>query len=134
MLHLFSFTKVSIPTVSISVFAPSTQTVGQPLILECNVTTVKGISSNVEFVWSSNGTVLKRFNGTTPTTVSNLQIYSNLYTIKPLRTSDEGRMIKCEGIIQGTSSISSTNTFTLDVTGQCILALVFNMNIAIFSS
>ena len=129
------FTKVSIPTVSVSVFAPNTQTVGQPLMLECEVTTVRGISSRVDIVWSSDGTVLSRLNGTTATTVNNSsQVYSTLYSISPLRTFDEGRVIQCEGIIQAASSISSINTFTLDVTGQYILALIFNMNIAIFSS
>ena len=107
--------------------------VGQPLMLECEVTTVRGIISNVDIVWkSSGGTVLSRLNSTTPTTVNNSQLYTTYYLISLLRTSDKGRVIQCEGIIQAASSISNTNTFTLDVTGQCILTLVFNMNITIF--
>ena len=131
---LFYFTEVFIPTITISVFAFKTQTVGQPLILECEVTTVRGVSSRVDIVWSSNGTELSRLNGTAALAVNNSQVYSTLYSISTLRTSDEGRVIQCEGIIQATSSISSTNTFTLDVIGQCMLALVFNMIITIFSS
>ena len=86
-------------------------------MLECEVTTVRGISSKVDIVWSSDGTVLSTINGATPTTMGNSQVYSDTYSISPLRTSDEGRVIQCEGIIQATPSISSTNTFTLDVTG-----------------
>ena len=127
------FTKVSIPTVSINVTAPNMPKVGQPLMLECKVTTMRGITSKVDIVWSSNGTELRRLNGTTPTTVNDSQVYSDYYTIKLLRTFDKGRVIQCEGIIRATTSISSTNNLTLlDFTGQCILALVFNMNIAIF--
>ena len=95
--------------------------VGQPLMLQCNVTTVRGITSKVDIVWSSGGTVLRRINGTTATTVNNSQVYTDYYTIKLLRTSDEGRVIQCEGIIQATPSLSSTNNITLlDFIGECI--------------
>ena len=135
MYIIFYFTKVSIPTVSIYVTAPNMPKVGQPLMLECDVATVRGISSKVDIVWSSNGTVLRRLNSVTASIVNNSQVYSDYYTIKLLRTSDKGRVIHCEGIIQATPSISSTNNITLlDFTGQCILALVFNMNFTIFSS
>ena len=99
--------------------------VGQPLMLRCEVTTVRGITSSVDIVWSSNGTVLRRLNGTTTSIVNNSQVYSNYYTIKLLRTSDKSRMIQCEGIIQATPSLSSTNNITLlDFIGQCILVSV----------
>ena len=116
-----------------NVTAPNMPKVGQPLMLECKVNTVRGISSKVDIVWSSNGTVLRRLNGTTASTVHRAQEYSDYYTIKLLRTSDKGRVIQCEGIIQAVSSISSTNDLTLlDFTGQFILVLVFIVNIAIF--
>ena len=102
-------------------------------MLRCEVTTVRGITSKVDIVWSSGGTVLRRINGTTASTINNLQVYSNYYSIKLLRTSDKSRVIQCEGIIQATPSVSSTNNITLlDFTGQCILVKVFNMNTGIF--
>ena len=132
-IYFICFTKVSIPAVSISVTAPNMPKVSQPLMLECEVITVRGVSSSVDIVWSSNGTVLRRLNGTTATSINNSQVYSDYYTIKLLRTSDKGRVIQCEGIIQATPSISNTNHFTLlDFTGQCILVIVLNMNIAMF--
>ena len=106
--------------------APNTQTVGQSLTLQCEVTTVRGITSRVDIVWSSGGTVLRRMNDTTATTDNSL-VYTDSYTISPLSTTDEDRVIQCEGIIQATPSQSNTNTLTLDVTGQ--LVLVFNMSI-----
>ena len=36
------------------------QTDGQPLILQCSVTTIRDINSRVDFVWISNGTELKK--------------------------------------------------------------------------
>ena len=47
--------------------APNTQTVGQSLTLQCEVTTVRGITSRVDIVWSSDGTVLRRMNDATAT-------------------------------------------------------------------
>ena len=116
-IYFIYFTEVSIPTVSVSVIAPSTPMVGQPLLLQCEVTTVRGITSRVDIVWSSDGTVLSRLNGTKVSTVSNSQVYSTMHFVLPLRTSDDGRVIRCKGIIQAASSKSSTNTFTLDITG-----------------
>ena len=105
--------------------AVNTQTVGQSLTLQCNVITVRGITSRVDIVWSSGGTVLERMNDTTATTDNSL-VYIDSYTISPLNTTDEGRVIQCEGIIQATQSQSNTNTLTLDVTGKCVL---FNTSI-----
>ena len=102
---------------------------GQSLTLQCNVTTVRGITSRVDIVWSSDGTEFERMNGVSSTTMDNSLVYTDSYTISPLSTTDEGRVIQCEGIIQSTPSQSNTNTLTPDVTGQCVLVLVFNMSI-----
>ena len=40
-------------------------TVGQPLILQCSVTTIRDINSRVDFVWISNGTEPERVEGVT---------------------------------------------------------------------
>ena len=97
--------------------APITQTVGQSLTLQCDVTTVRGITSRVDIVWSSNGTVLRTINGVSSTMMDNSLVYTDSYTISPLSTTNDTTMIQCEGIIQTTPSRSDTNTVTLDVTG-----------------
>ena len=116
--------KVPIPTVSVT--APNTQTVGQSLTLQCEVTTVRGITSRVDIVWSSGGTELQRMNGVSSTTMGNSLVYTNSYTISQLNTTDEGRVIQCQGIIQATPSQSNTNNVTLNVTGQCVLLSIIN--------
>ena len=109
--------------------APNTQTVGQSLTVQCEVTTVRGITSRVDIVWSSGGTELQRMENLSSTIMDNSLVYTDSCTISQLNTTDEGRVIQCEGIIQATPSQSNTNTLTLDVTGQCVLALAFNMSI-----
>ena len=145
----FYFTTVSIPTVSISAinmhhyyyyyyyyyyhyhhyyyhhhFSDFTPTVGQPILLLCEVTTVRGITSRVYFVWSC-GDLL--YYDETSFTVNNSQVYTSIYYIPQVNTFDEGRVFQCEGIIQTIPPKSNTNTLTLDVTGQCILLCNFSV-------
>ena len=99
--------------------ATSTQTVGQSLTLQCEVTTVRGITSRVDIVWSSNGTVLRRINDTTATTVNNSLMYTDSYTISQLNTTDDGRLIQCEVLINANPSVMGNDSITLDVIGEC---------------
>ena len=96
----------------------TTQTVGQSLTLQCEVTTVRGITSRVNIVWSSGGTVLRRMNDTTATTMDNSLVYTDSYTISQLSTTDEGRVIQCEGVINVNPLVTASNSTTLDVTGK----------------
>ena len=99
--------------------APSNQIVGQSLTLESSITTVRGITSRVDIVWSSNGVELRRIMGATPnSTNGNSEVYEDTYDIPLLSTSDDGRVIECEIIIMTTPSIVATNNLTLDVTGK----------------
>ena len=99
--------------------APGNLKVGQPLTLESSITTVRGITSRVDVVWSSNGYGLKRITGATPnSTIYNSAVYEYTYNIPLLSTSDDGRVIECEVIIMTTPSIVATNNITLDVTGK----------------
>ena len=100
------------------VTSPNTQTVGQSLTLQCEVTTVKGITSRVDIVWSSGGIVLRRINGTTATTMDNSQVYTDSYTISQLSTTDDDRVIQCEAVINTSPLIQDDDRIALDVIGK----------------
>ena len=106
---------------SISVVAPPTQIVGQSLLLECDVVSVKGITSNIDIVWSSDGIVLQTDEGVSLTvrtsTTTNL---TSTYLISLLSTSDEDRTYQCEMIINATQPVITADNVTLDVTGVYI--------------
>ena len=85
--------------VDVTILTPPSQTVGQSLTLQCEVTTVRGITSRVDIVWSSNGTVLRRINDTTANITNDSVVYSDSYTISQLNTSDLRRRIQCEVVI-----------------------------------
>ena len=98
-----------------SVTDPGTLILGELLTLQCNVTTVRGITSRVDIVWSSGGTVLRRMNDTTATTMDNSLVYTDSYTISQLSTNDEGRVIQCEVMINASPSVMASYSTTLDV-------------------
>ena len=100
--------------------APDSQAVGQSLTLQCKVTTVRGITSRVDIVWSSNGTELERMNNVSSTTMDNSLVYTDSYNISQLSTTDDDRVIQCEVVINTSLSLMAANNVTLNVTGECI--------------
>ena len=101
--------------------APNTQTVGQSLTLQCEVTAVRGITSRVDIVWRDDSMELDRTNDTTATPMGNSLVYTDSYTISQLSTTDEGRVIRCEVVINASPSVMASDSITLDVTGEYTL-------------
>ena len=103
----------------------SNQTVGQSLTLECTIVTVRGITSRVDIVWSSDGTELKRTEGLNNSSVVNDSvIYTEFYTIPQLSIVDEGRVFMCDVLINTTSPVMATDSVVLNVTGKFLQWLI----------
>ena len=113
-----------VPTPTVRMIAPNTQTVGHSLTLQCEVTTVRGITSRVDIVWSSDGTELRRINNVSSTTMENLLVYTDSYTISQLSTADDGRVIQCEVVINASPSVIANDNITLDVIGEYIIVCI----------
>ena len=97
--------------------APSNQIVGQSLTLECSVTTVRGITSRLDIVWSSGGVELQRISEMNVSfTNNNSATYISTYTIPQLNTTDDGRVYQCEVVINTSPPVMATGSVTLDVT------------------
>ena len=95
------------------------QTVGLNLVLECQVTIVMGITSTVDVVWTENGAELNRTNNVTfPAASSSLLSSTDTFTISPLRTSDDGRMIECVAVINTNPSVNGSGSIPLGPTGM----------------
>jgi len=106
-------------TYGLNLIAHHLQIVGQSLTLECSVTTVRGITSRVNFIWSSGGAVLKEEEmNIQDFTTLNLNIYSNAYTISQLTTDYDDKMYQCKIVIDVSPSIVEYSNVTLDVTGM----------------
>ena len=93
---------------------------GQSLTLQCKVTTVRGVTSRVDIVWSSDGTDLERTNNVSSTTMYNLLVFTNSYTLSQLSTTDDGKVIQCEVVINTSPSVTATNNITMNVTGEYV--------------
>jgi len=108
----------------VAVTAPNTQTVGQPLTLICNVTTVRGITSTVDIVWRSGGSILNRLNNVTQTLVDSSLLYMGTYIITSLSTDNDRRDYECSAIIRTSPVIRSSGYITMDVAGTYTLLWV----------
>ena len=117
---MYNYYFTTVPTPTVSVTALNTQTVGQSLTLQCEVTTVRGITSRVDIVWSSDGTELERMNNVSSTTMNSSLVYTGSYTISQLSTTDDGRVIQCEGVINASPLVVVGDSITLDVMGKCL--------------
>ena len=107
-----------VPTPTVTLTAPNTQIVGQSLTLQCEVTTVRGITSRVDIVWSS-GVEPERMQNMLSTTIGNSLVYTDYYTISQLSTTDDGRVLQCEGVINVNIPVMANDIITLNVTGEC---------------
>ena len=109
-----------VPAPSIVINVPNTQRVGQSLTLESTITTVRGITSRVDIVWSSNGVELKRINKTNQSSTNeSTELYEDTYHIPLLSTIDNGRVIECKIIIGSIPATVVTHNVTLYATGKC---------------
>ena len=82
------------------------------------MTTVRGITSRVDIVWSSDDeSELQTVNGTNASlTTNNSTIYTSTYTIPQLSTLDDGRVYQCEVVINTSPPVMATGSVTLNVT------------------
>ena len=81
------------------------------------MTTVRGITSRVDIVWSVDGSNLDTIEDVNITLLrENAAIYSVFYTIPLLSTTDDGRVCQCEVVINTSPPVMATGSATLDVT------------------
>ena len=115
---------ITVPLPTVNVTSPDDQIVGQSLTLQCEVTTVRGITSRVDIVWSDDSRGLNVTNDTTSVELEDSLLYTNAYTISSLTTDDENRTYQCEVMINSIVTVNNNSSITLDVTGKIMNALV----------
>ena len=114
---LLSTPHAVVPTPNVTVTVPSIQSVGQSLTLECSVTTVRGITTRVDIMWSSDGIELEWMEEVNVNFVTNSSVvYTDTYTISQLTTIDDGREYQCEVVIHTSPPVMANGSITLDVT------------------
>ncbi|XP_065904304.1 receptor-type tyrosine-protein phosphatase delta-like isoform X2 [Dysidea avara] len=105
-----------VPTPNVTVTAPNTQTVGDSLTLTCNVTAVRGITSSVDIIWSSDSDMLETMEGVSvSSTIDNSVVYTDTYMVIEVSTDDEDRDYQCQVVVNTTPPVMATGSVTLDV-------------------
>ena len=97
------------------------QIVGQPLMLECAMSTPRGINSRVDIMWTRDGVEIERINDVS-SNFSSLEVvvYTNIYTIPLLGTYDDDVVYECEFIINSSPLFRIKDNIILDVKGMYI--------------
>ena len=103
--------------------------VGQSLTLQCNVATVRGITSQVDVVWSRNGLELERITGVIAND-SIYPVYITTYTLQ-VTTDDDNRPYQCEIVINSTPMVTASDGITLDIIGKPHIEIYIHINIHI---
>ena len=116
MYVLFCCVIVPIPSVSVAIL--TNQSVGEPLTLYCNVTTVRGINSTVNIIWLRDGSELEMQDINSPITSNNMQLYMTSYMIDHLSATDNKRVYQCRVLIYSNPLVMASNNLTLNVTGK----------------
>ena len=81
------------------------------------MTTVRGITSRVDTVWSSDGLEIQRSDGINVSFSSNnSMVYTSTFAIPQLSITDDGRVYQCEVVINTSPPVMATGSVTLDVT------------------
>ena len=92
---------------------------GQSLKLKCNITAVRGITSRVDIIWSSDGLELQRTPKVNVTSMTSYSVlYIDSYNIPQLSTADEDKTYECTVLVISTLPVMATNDVTLNVTGK----------------
>ena len=100
------------------------QIVGHPLMLECAMSTPRGISSRVDVVWSRDGVEVEHINDVSSNFSSpEVVVYTNIYTIPLLGTYDDDIVYECEVIIYSSPLLKISENVMLDVFGKLPLFL-----------
>ena len=83
------------------------------------MTTVRGITSRVDIVWSSDDMLLKRTESANPNFITGSAMhYEELYTITQLKDIDTNRTFQCEMVINSNPPVRAFSVITLDVVGK----------------
>jgi len=118
----------------VTVTAPNTQTVGQPLTLTCNVTTVRGITSGLDIVWRSDNSIARTIQNPIPTVMDSSLVYTDTFTISPLRTEDDGRLYECRVVVHTSPAIIVNDTVRLNVIGMCFVVITSIYTLVTFTT
>jgi len=106
----------------------NTPEVGDTLLVECSVTTVKDISIPVDIEWRNelNEIVQSIEMADVAIRHQDTEVYKNVYTIPMLSQNEAGKIYRCSGVINTDPPETVTSTFAIPAIGGKINCFVLN--------
>ena len=111
---------VPVPVVQITTVESDNVTIGDPLILDCTVTAVRGISSSVDIIWTTGSRyrVVRIVYNITADIENDYAIYTNSSEISSLSAIDNGREYQCTVVTNASPPVRSSDQITLMFPGE----------------
>ena len=81
--------------------------------------TVRGITSRVDIVWSSNSLDLETVEANVSSITDNSVEYKAYYTIVQLNETDDGRVYQSKVVINASPPVMTENSITLSTNSKC---------------
>ena len=117
---------ISDPVIAVEVTNISTPEIYEPLILQCNATIVRGITSTVDIIWTTGNTQVRRVNNVTASSnINSSSIYNDSFIIPSLNLSDIGNIYECEVVINSVLPTTAKTDFVIPLPGMYIYLQYF---------
>ena len=92
--------------------------------LECSAVAVRGITSRVDIIWTTGFRTVRRVEGITATIMNNSAIYTDQLVTPPLSVNDNGRVYRCQVVINANFRINAFGSIVLDFIGTYMYMMV----------
>ena len=109
------------PSIFVEVTTINSAVIGQSFVLQCSATMVRGITSTVDFIWTTGNTQVRRINNVTPSDLNTLIVFNDSFVIPSLDISDIGSVYECEVIMNSFPHTTVKDVFTVPFPGMYIM-------------
>ena len=104
--------------ISIEVTTANYPTIYQPLVLQCTASIVRGITSTVDIIWTTNNAQVRRVNNVTASSnINSSSTYNDSFIIPSLNLSDIGSVYECEVLINSTLRTTAKTDIIIPIPG-----------------
>ena len=87
-------------------------------MLSCSIIAVRGITSRVDIVWSSDDSELETVAADVTSITNNSVEYTGYYSIEQLNETDDGRVFQCTVVIDASPPVMTDDNITLHTTSK----------------
>ena len=109
------------PIIAVEAMITSIAEIYQPLVLQCNATIVRGITSTVDIIWTIDNTQVRRVNNVMASShINSSSIYTDSFIIPSLNISDIGSVYECEALVNSGLPASAKTDVIIPIPGKYI--------------